>query len=111
MVKVMARSVKLWFTLSAAAVFVSVPVTLLALAAPSPLRVEMHRYYVQGHRQGRLDAMAGRDFHLPDTVSSLGSLQGDFFQTKYRYQGHMHQEYVHQEYVRGYQDGYQMVLR
>lgn len=111
MVKGMVRSVKLWFALSATAVFVSVPITLLALAAPSPLRVEMHRYYVQGHRQGRLDAMAGQDFHLPDTVSLSDGLQGDFFQEKYRYQEYMHQEYMHQEYVRGYQDGYQMVLR
>lgn len=87
----LARMINPVLVLSAVTI-VPVLSAVFALAAPGSLRTESHRYYVQGHQQGRSDAMAKRNLHqLPDT----SFLQDDF----------------RREYKRGYRDGYQLIMR
>lgn len=86
-----ARTVNAVWVLSAVMI-VPVLSAVVALAAPGSLRTESYRYYVQGHQQGRSDAMAKQNLHqLPDA---------SFLQDEFR-----------REYRRGYRDGYQLIMR
>lgn len=65
---------------------------MLATAAPGSSRVQAYKYYIQGHQQGRADAMAMRNLHqFPNSMVLQADLQ--------------------REYMRGYRDGYQLIMR
>lgn len=77
--------------LSVPVTVLSVFVALVALSAPSLSRVEVHQYYIQGYRQGRASAMAKQGVNFLDSAS----LPDTFYR----------------EYMRGYRDGYQLIVR